>query len=87
MIIFEVVFITLGLVLGFVLASVFSGLGSIWQTRDDQETRWVAPFLAVWFLANVASFWSMDLEIPDLMPSGFISYEPSMLALKLTCHD
>ncbi len=53
---FEVVFNLVGLVLGFALVEVLSGLAKTFRARRLIHIGWLTPLLGVWMLFDVTTF-------------------------------
>lgn len=67
--IFEVVFNLVGLVLGFALVEVLSGLAKTFRARRRIHIGWLTPLLGVWVLFDVTTFWGSAWALQDLLPS------------------
>lgn len=67
--IFEVVFNLVGLVLGFALVEVLSGLAKTIRARGRIRIGVLTPLLGVWVLLDVTTFWGSAWQMRNLMPS------------------
>ena len=65
--VFEMVFNLVGLVLGFALVEVLSGLSRMLRLRGKARMGWLTPLLGIWVLADVATFWGIAWNFRDLM--------------------
>jgi hypothetical protein len=77
--IFEVVFNLTGLVLGFALVEVLSGLAKTFRARGPVQIGWLTPLLGVWVLFDVTTFWGSAWEMRNLLPSVWQSLGPGLV--------
>jgi hypothetical protein len=59
----------MGLVLGFALVEVLSGLAKLVRARDRLKIGFLVPLLGILVIGDVTSFWGQAYELRDLMVS------------------
>jgi hypothetical protein len=86
---FEYLFTLLGLLLGFILVEVLSGLVRTFRARlptapgvrADIHIGWLTPMLAVYVMLDVAQWWGTLWDFHKIIPLGF----DTMIAGLLVC--
>jgi hypothetical protein len=76
---FEYLFTLFGLLLGFILVEVLSGLVGVLQLRHqagpgakpDVHVGWLTPLLGVFTIFDVATWWGNAWDIHDRVPFGY----------------
>ncbi|MCW3835922.1 hypothetical protein ACFQ1E_07715 [Sphingomonas canadensis] len=68
---FEFTFSLFGLLLGFSLVEVMSGLVRTLKLRGAVRIGWVTPLLGLFVMVDLVSFWSAAWQIRDLVPANF----------------
>lgn len=68
---FEFVFSLLGLLLGFSLVEVLSGLVRTVKLRGKVRIGWLTPLLGLFVLVDLTSFWNLAWRGRELVPANF----------------
>lgn len=68
---FEFVFSLFGLLLGFSLVEVLSGLVRTMKLRGTVRIGWLTPLLGLFVMVDLTSFWSIAWQSRDLIPASF----------------
>jgi hypothetical protein len=78
---FNFAFSLFGLLLGFTLVEVLTGLTRTIKARDRLRIGWLTPLLAVFILLDLLSWWSNAWQLRDLLP---VSYGTLLVGLVST---
>jgi hypothetical protein len=68
---FEFVFSLFGLLLGFSLVEVLSGLVRTVKLRSKIRVGWLTPLLGLFVLVDLTSFWNVAWRSRDAIPANF----------------
>ena len=68
---FEFVFSLFGLLLGFSLVEVLSGLVRTVKLRSAVRIGWLTPLLGLFVLVDLTSFWNIAWRSRDAIPANF----------------
>lgn len=68
---FEFVFSLFGLLLGFSLVEVLSGLVRTLKLRGKVRIGWLTPLLGLFVMVDLTSFWSIAWQSRDAIPANF----------------
>lgn len=68
---FEFVFSLFGLLLGFSLVEVLSGLVRTLKLRGKVRVGWLTPLLGLFVLVDLTSFWSIAWQTRETIPANF----------------
>ena len=68
---FEFVFSLFGLLLGFSLVEVLSGLVKTVKLRGTVRIGWQTPLLGLFVMVDLISFWSVAWSVREVMPASF----------------
>lgn len=68
---FEFVFSLFGLLLGFSLVEVLSGLVRTLKLRGRVRVGWLTPLLGLFVLVDLTSFWSIAWQTRETIPANF----------------
>jgi len=68
---FEFVFSLFGLLLGFSLVEVLSGLVRTLKLRGKVRVGWLTPLLGLFVLVDLTSFWSIAWQARESIPATF----------------
>ncbi|MDF7776933.1 hypothetical protein P1X14_16875 [Sphingomonas sp. AOB5] len=78
---FEFVFSLFGLLLGFSLVEVLSGLVKTVKLRGTVRIGWLVPLLGLFVMVDLTSFWSMAWQLREKIPAN---YAVLLLGLSIT---
>jgi hypothetical protein len=67
----EFVFSLFGLLLGFSLVEVLSGLVKTLKLRGQVRIGWLTPLLGLFVTVDLTSFWNVAWQVRDRMPVNF----------------
>src|SRR3954449_3991752 len=76
---FEFVFTLIGLLLGFSLVEVLSGLAKTLNARASTRIGWLTPLLGVFVILDVTSFWGIIWHIRDILPPVMLTLGAAVL--------
>lgn len=68
---FEFTFSLFGLLLGFSLVEVLSGLVRTMKLRGKVRIGWLTPLLGLFVLVDLTSFWSIAWQSREMIPATF----------------
>lgn len=68
---FEFVFSLFGLLLGFSLVEVLSGLVRTVKLRGKTRIGWLTPLLGLFVLVDLTSFWNVAWRSREIIPANF----------------
>jgi hypothetical protein len=68
---FEFVFSLFGLVLGFSLVEVLSGLVKTVKLRGTVRIGWLVPLLGLFVMVDLTSFWSVAWQLREKIPANY----------------
>ncbi|HTU11677.1 MAG TPA: hypothetical protein VMG08_12365 [Allosphingosinicella sp.] len=68
---FEFAFSLFGLLLGFSLVEVLSGLVRTMKLRKQVRIGWLTPLLGLFVMVDLTSFWSAAWDSKELIPAHF----------------
>ena len=68
---FEFTFSLFGLLLGFSLVEVLSGLVRTMKLRGKVRVGWLTPLLGLFVLVDLTSFWSIAWQSREMIPATF----------------
>ena len=68
---FEFTFSLVGLLLGFSLVEVLSGLVRTVKLRGTVRVGWFTPLLGLFVMVDLLSFWNVAWHLRDAMPANF----------------
>lgn len=68
---FEFTFSLFGLLLGFSLVEVMSGLVRTLKLRRQARVGWLTPLLGLFVMVDLTSFWSIAWQSRELIPANF----------------
>lgn len=68
---FEFVFTLFGLMLGFSLAEMLSGLVRVLKARRAVAIGWLTPLLATFVMLDLTSFWANAWDIRESIPATY----------------
>ena len=68
---FEFTFSLFGLLLGFSLVEVLSGLVKTVKLRGAVRIGWITPLLGLFVMVDLTSFWSIAWQAREAIPANF----------------
>lgn len=68
---FEFTFSLFGLLLGFSLVEVMSGLVKTVKLRKAVRIGWITPLLGLFVMVDLTSFWSIAWQMREAVPANF----------------